>query len=275
MPNGVLLSLFPGAGLFDRGFLAEGFYVLRGPDLLYGQRIEDFHAPRGVFEGVFGGSPCQDFSGARRTKPTGEGLRLLDEFSRVVVEASPDWWLLENVPRVPDVDIPGYIVQRFNLRASECGCRQRRLRRFQFGSRDGAPLVIARQRPPAGKLEPAAMASEWNKPGRRDWASFCELQGLPPDFDLPGLGVGAKYAAVGNGVPVRMACVVAAAIRHRCVTPRAKLCVCECGRTVEGKARHATAACRKRMERSRRDFAGVTEPGPVTLDESRSQFMAS
>ena len=43
----LVLSLFPGAGLLDRGFEQAGFCVVRGPDILFGQRIEDFHAPAG------------------------------------------------------------------------------------------------------------------------------------------------------------------------------------------------------------------------------------
>lgn len=34
--NSLVLSLFPGIGLLDRGFEAEGFCVVRGPDLLWG-----------------------------------------------------------------------------------------------------------------------------------------------------------------------------------------------------------------------------------------------
>jgi DNA (cytosine-5)-methyltransferase 1 len=34
--SGLVLSLFPGIGLFDMAFEAEGFCVVRGPDLLWG-----------------------------------------------------------------------------------------------------------------------------------------------------------------------------------------------------------------------------------------------
>lgn len=33
---GLVLSLFPGAGLLDAGFTQAGFSVVRGPDLLLG-----------------------------------------------------------------------------------------------------------------------------------------------------------------------------------------------------------------------------------------------
>jgi DNA (cytosine-5)-methyltransferase 1 len=246
----LVLSLFPGAGLLDRGFEAAGYCVVRGPDTLLGQRIEDFHTTCGHFFGVIGGPPCQDFSRARRPPPTGHGVRMLAEFARVVTEAQPIWWLMENVPQVPDVHISGYVVQRFNVFAWEFGCRQRRNRSFQFGSRDGLPLVINRRtQSHFGRWSSAVLA----KDHRRNFADLCELQGLPRWFDLPGLSRSAKYLAVGNGVPVPMARGVAEAIRDRRVTDF-RLCVCGCGRILTGPARQqsATAACRKRIERSRR-----------------------
>jgi DNA (cytosine-5)-methyltransferase 1 len=208
----LILSLFPGIDLLGRGFEAEGFSIVRGPDLLWGGDIRRFHVPSGRFDGVIAGSPCQDFSIARRTAPTGEGLELLAEFVRVVVEAQPDWFLLENVPTVPDVQIEGYSVQRFDLRGTECGGKQWRLRHFQFGSRRGLVIQPERRKQPATKPERACMATEGSKPNRRTWADFCELQGLPRDFDLPGYSRAAKYRAVGNGVPVMMARVVERAV---------------------------------------------------------------
>jgi DNA (cytosine-5)-methyltransferase 1 len=260
-----VLSVFPGIDLFGRGFESAGFTVVRGPDPLFGSKIETFSPPADVYEGIIGGSPCQDFSQSRRAPPTGNGLRLIDEFLRVVVEASPDWFVLENVPRVPSINVFGYRMQRFNLTAAECGGRQRRLRTFQFGCRDSSnALVLDRCDSPSGHIEPCCMASEGNRTGRRSWADFCELQGLPRDFELPGLTIEARYRAVGNGVPVYMARVVAIAIKRRHVTPSARVCICHCGRQVYGDAMHATPACRKRMERRRRVRAAVTGPGTVT-----------
>jgi DNA (cytosine-5)-methyltransferase 1 len=249
----LVLSLFPGAGLLDRGFEQAGFIVVRGPDTLLGQRIEDFHFLPRTVTGIIGGPPCQDFSRARRHPPTGHGLKMLREYARVVTEAQPLWWLMENVPQVPDVHIPGYVTQRFNLFAFEFGCAQKRNRSFQFGSRDGVPLVIERgiQSHFGRKLAPAVLA----KDHRKNFADVCELQGLPRNFDLPGLSRSAKYRAVGNGVPVPMARAVAVAIRdRRPITER--LCICGCGRILRGvrRQRSATPACRKRIERSHRRF---------------------
>lgn len=248
----LVLSVFPGADLLGRGFEQEGYCVVRGPDIVWGGDIRHFHAPPGKFTGVIGGSPCQKFSLLNRNRPAdgGEGVELLGQFGRVVLEACPDWFLLENVPTVPSIEVPGYIVQRFNLRASECGGRQRRNRCFQFGSRDGAPLVVDRS-VTEEVTEGAAIASEANREVRRGFADFCELQGLPRDFDLPGLSVEAKYKAVGNGVPVYMARVIAQGVRCRGQSRFERLCVCNCGRPVFGRSVSATPACRKRLSRAR------------------------
>ncbi len=248
----LVLSLFPGADLLGRGFEQEGWIVVRGPDMLLGQRIETFHLAPGAFTGVIGGPPCQDFSRARRRPPTGYGLAMLREYVRIVREGQPLWWLLENVPQVPDVHIAGYVTQRFNVFASEFGVAQRRNRSFQFGSRDGVPLVIVRSSQSHQRLAPAVLARD----GRRNFADLCELQGLPRSFDLPGLSRTAKYRAVGNGVPVPVAAAIAAAIRER-GRVTVQLCVCGCGRPVTGRQQSATAACRKRLERSRKGLRKV------------------
>lgn len=245
----LILSIFPGIDLLGRGFEAEGFAVVRGPDKLWGGDIRTFRIPPGCFDGVIGGSPCQDFSRARRSAPTGEGLEMLGEFVRVIIAGRPIWFLLENVPTVPDIVVPGYTIQRIDLNARECGMRQIRLRHFQFGSRDGKVISPERVRPIGSPL-PIALATEGSKPDRRSWPDFCELQGLPRDFDLA-LPIKAKYKAVGNGVPIPMARVLARAIKGRLSSRSVRLCLCGCGRLVKGRHSMALPACRKRMERRR------------------------
>jgi len=272
--DSLVLSLFPGAGLLDRGFEQAGFVVVRGPDTVFGQDIRGFKIFPGPFTGIVGGPPCQDFSRGRLRPPKGYGAQMLAEFRRLITEGQPDWWLMENVPTVPDMIIAGYVTQRFNLFASEFGCRQRRNRSFQFGSRDGVKLVLMRTQSQQ-RIQPAVLATEakgkrhWfaKKETRRGFADACELQGLPRKFNLPGLSRTAKYRAVGNGVPVPMARAVAEAIRDRGVT-EARLCLCDCGRPVTGKQVMATAACRKRMQRLRAELSHELpeiHTGTVTL----------
>lgn len=257
--QGLVLSLFSGIGLLDSGFREAGFCVVSAGDLILGQDVRDFRGMPGRFDGIIGGSPCQDFSMARRTPPTGNGLKMLAEFARVVKECGPDWWLLENVPQVPDLNILGYQVQRFNLNATECGSNQNRNRRFQFGSRAGLVAVVKRERSTLA-VRRCVTASEGGKTDRRTFADFCGLQGLPPDFDLPEFHTAAKYRAVGNGVNLHVARVVAAAIRETArhdgpgLFTGAKFCACGCGRFVTGKQKSATDKCRKYLQKQRRQI---------------------
>jgi DNA (cytosine-5)-methyltransferase 1 len=269
MTSGLVLSLFPGIDLLGRSFEAEGFCIVRGPDLLWGGDIRTFKPPPHVFAGIIAGSPCQDFSKVRRSKPTGYGHEMLTEFIRIVDLASPDWWLLENVPTVPDVIISKYITQRLDLNARECGSSQNRPRHFQFGTHLGLQLVPARACPTAAKSQPTALATEGRHNTRRTWPDFCELQGLPRDFTLPGLTRTACYAAVGNGVHVAVARTLARAILDAYLRDKPLyLCACHCGRPVTGRQIAATPACRKRLQR-RRDLASVTNPDTVTPAHSR------
>ncbi len=258
--SSLVLSVFPGIDLLGMGFEHQGFCIVRGPDLIWGGDIRSFHPPARVFGGVIGGSPCQDFSKARRSEPTGNGLAMLAEFVRVVLEASPDWFLLENVPQVPDIVVPGYSIQRFDLHASEVGVNQNRLRHFQYGSRFGLVLRLDR---PARKSKDALPCLTTGD--LRSWSNKCRLQGLPPDFDLPSLSQSGKSKALGNGVPLPMAEFIAAAVKCPVDPAVVRLCICGCGRSVDGKKRAALAACRKRIERRK----VVTLPGELLGARSR------
>lgn len=273
----LVLSTFTGAGLLDMGFELEGFCVVSAGDSLWGRDVRSFQPARHKFEGIIGGPPCQDFSKARRCPPTGEGLAMVHQFARIVYDANPKWFLMENVPGVPDLSSmvfdtvrQGWKIQRFNINARECGLRQNRLRSFQWGSRDGSRLVIRRRVTAEGHTERCCLASEGRRANRRTFADFCELQGLPRTFLADSdLSQTIKYQLVGNGVPVPMARVIAGAIRDRAVTRwDQQLCVCDCGRPVKPGQTLATPACRKRMQR-RRDAAVVTVPGPVTSGVSQ------
>lgn len=240
--GGPLLSLFPGIGLMDRGFESEGFCVVRGPDTIWGGDVATFSPSPNCFDGVFGGPPCQDFSSARRALPTGDGLRMLDHFKRIVREADPIWWLLENVPRVPDVKIPGYSWLRIDIRASDFGVTQLRNRHFQFGTRDGTVPIIVRPLDPSPVTDRCVTASDTSTP----LSHMAALQGLPFDFSVPGMNKGALRRAIGNGVPVPVAREFAKAIKFRLPADMFLFCACHCGRIVSGSQTYALGACRKR-----------------------------
>lgn len=275
--NDLILSIFPGIDLLGRAFELEGFCVVRGPDLLWGGDIREFHPPINKFTGIIGGSPCQDFSRLKRNK-TGYGYEMLSEFCRVVSEANPDWFLLENVATVPDIHVEGYTMQRFDLNANECGVPQSRLRHFQFGSKRGLVLIPDRNKRLLS-IDKICLASEGRRTSRRSFGYFCQLMGLPDNFELPGFTVAQKYAVVGNGVPIPMGRTIAKAIRNAIVMPKlARLCACGCGRIIRGRQISATPACRKRIQRRRKrdslvaetntllssDLPGSSQPGLVT-----------
>ena len=264
----LVLSLFPGVGLLDRAFEETGFAIVRGPDAIWGGDIHRFTAPAGHFTGIIGGPPCQKFCLANRERDVEAGMALVKEYLRNVTSGQPDWWLMENVPGSPFVTtLPGYIVQNFTLNAAHVGSEQHRLRKFSFGHRPGTrELVIARTGPQPGPSQRTCLASEGKRKGRRTWAEFCQLQGLPNGFDLPPFKLMEKYQAVGNGVPYPMALALAQAIlsRDRAVTPQ-RTCACGCGAFVTGRAFLATAACRKRMERAGQTVKRKQKPAASQL----------
>jgi DNA (cytosine-5)-methyltransferase 1 len=247
----LVLSMFPGVGLLDRGFEETGFCVVRGPDLIFGGDIFKFHAAAGHFSGVIGGPPCQKFSLSNRNRDIAGGMVLVNEYLRVIDESQPEWALMENVAGSPIVSIPGFTCQVFTLNALHCGSSQHRLRKFHFFHRPGTrPLVLRRDRSQRAG-DRTCMASEGRRVNRRSWAEFCALQGLPAGFDLPSFKMTEKYRAVGNGVPFPMALMLAQSIRDRARHTGHTLCECGCGEPVFGKARLASPACRKRQQRLR------------------------
>lgn len=263
----IVLSLFPNIGLLDRAFEECGFCVVRGPDTLWGGDIRQFHPPAGVFWGIIGGPPCQDFSGLRRSAPTGYGLEMLGEYARCVTEARPEWWLMENVSRVPSVTklqghifselCHSYTVQRIDVNQGWY-CDVTRLRHIQFGSLSGRLLNIPRQTINGGDYQGAALAND-----NRPFKELCRLQGLPDGFDIPPFLVSEKKRAVGNGVPLPMGRALAKAVIDAYSKPvvlqrdlaggvtTVRLCGCGCGRPVTGKKLYVDYACRKRAQRQR------------------------
>lgn len=222
----LILSLFPGIDLLGRGFELEEFCVVRGPDILWGGDIKNFHPPQNIFEGIIGGAPCQKFSkalmGHESTMPD-----LTDEFTRIIEETNPFWFLAENVLKAPLPNPPRYYFQDLSLNAVDFGVNQERRRRFRFGclkelrifpeftlnfqARDILPTVTATEY--KGSKNDKRRASRFY--GRRlTLSEVCCAMGLPSDFNLPPFKLSEKYRAVGNGVPIPMAKAIARAIKN-------------------------------------------------------------
>lgn len=144
MTGRMLLSLFPGIDVLGLAF-AEVFpddCIVRGPDVIFGSLhdVRSFHVPAGVFWGVFGGPPCQMFSQlVRLVRANGHEPHfgnLIPEFARIIEEAQPVWYLMENVPAAPVPEPAGYHpAHELILNNRWLGEEQNRLRRFCSGVR--------------------------------------------------------------------------------------------------------------------------------------------
>ena len=230
----LVLSLFPGIGMLDAAFEEAGFCVVRGPDILWGGDIRQFHPPPGRFDGVIGGPPCQCFSRLRTLNPlvgkkTGN---LVPEFCRCVATASPLWFLMENVKDANPPEIKGYSLHVSDVCDSDVGGVTQRRRRFWFGTKSGAELSIE---PSPGVLFPErAVTRNVRIPKARHYAraqargggvlpgdgevatleKVCELQGLPASFPIKGpFRIEALRLMLGNGVPLAMGRAMAKAVK--------------------------------------------------------------
>jgi len=247
----LILSLFPGIDLLGRAFEECGFCVVRGPDVITGGDVRGWHVPAGRFDGVIGGPPCQCFSRLSHiVRSNGHQPKfgnLIPEFERIVGEAAPRWWLMEEVPEAPLPVVAGYAAWSCLLDNRQLGEAQSRIRRWTFGvpglryhvlGIDTVALFNTRFEYCATGGHAGTLARvdrrRVGKPGSvreyrhgsscvgqafRTNAAFCELkrqQGLPDDFDLPGWRVDGKCQAVGNGVPMAMGRALAQAVQEYC-----------------------------------------------------------
>lgn len=215
--NELVLSLFPGIGLLDTAFELEGFCVVRGPDLLWGGCIKTFHPPAERFEGVLGGPPCQAFTPLANVNEKRYGWRpdnLIPEFERCVLEAAPNWYVMENVPQAPIPDLASYPSHSFNLNSRQLGMSQDRTRRWTFGARGGGRVLEVDVNVfENGERERTAFRGPaWKGTKTLSFADACRLQGLE-SFDLPGFTVKEKTRVVCNGVPLPMGRAIAKAVR--------------------------------------------------------------
>jgi DNA (cytosine-5)-methyltransferase 1 len=132
--------------LLDRAFEAEGFTVVRGPDPIFGGDIRDFHVPADKFSGIIGGPPCQHWTRLMFLNPNaGKGMGwVVDEYARVVEEAQPEWFVMEEVLYAPMPLVKGYHVWDVVLSDDDVGGVQPRTRRISFGTHDGRMLHVVR-----------------------------------------------------------------------------------------------------------------------------------
>lgn len=223
--------------------------MVRGPDLLWDERIEDFAAPAGRFDGIIGGPPCQNYSDANRRRDEREGDRLVLEFLRLVEQARPRWWLIENCRRIPTVGSNYCNTQRISVTDWEFGGCSERLRHIQFGHQDGhiiRPRRVTTRRPVT--LRPTLTTAK--EGGGDTHARRCERMGVT-GLVLAALTKAARRVVMGNGVPWGVGTALADAVK--CAGPVTdRDCTCGCGREVTGRGTLATVACRQRSSRRAR-----------------------
>jgi DNA (cytosine-5)-methyltransferase 1 len=251
----LVLSLFPGVDLLGLAFKREGFCVVQGGDVIFGGDIREEHYPAAKFEGVIGGPPCQAFSRlAHMVRNNGFEPRfgnLIPEFERVVSEARPQWFLMENVVDAPRPRINGYQNHSFNINNRQCAdqngeaATQNRVRAVTFGWRGSyRPLLIETMLWQSQKFEYAATGAgrvsvpiaiggsgkikaaragrnprtdclqQRTKRSAEGFREVKRLQGLPDEYDIPGFLIEEKVRAVANGVPLPLGRALAKAVRE-------------------------------------------------------------
>jgi DNA (cytosine-5)-methyltransferase 1 len=244
----LVLSLFPGIGLLDMAFEQEGFTVVRGPDVLWGGDIRRFHPPAGKFDGVIGGPPCQAFSRlshmVRQNGYQPKFGNLIPEFERCVTEASPMWFLMENVPDAPRPSVAGYGLHPIYLNNRWCfdedgePAKQNRLRAWTFGYRNEMRVLLintacfenmeyeyaalggSQQKVPVamnkgGVPKKAKSRLPFNTKSAAAATELARKQGLPTDFlEHSPFKAEARCKMLGNGVPLPMGRAIAKAVKE-------------------------------------------------------------
>ncbi len=219
--KGLVLSLFPGMDLFGEAFVREGFTVVRGPDLLWGGDVRDFHPPAGVFEGVIGGPPCQRFNllvQARGVAYAETRLDLIPEFIRCIKEAKPRWLVMENVPTVSKYTYIPPEWHKVVLRDWDCGGLTYRRRIFftwpfqieTLPRREGKPSLSV----PAVTCKTIHPEGKGYLPWDLPLDEYARLQGADGMIDEIKKTANRHHIVhlLGNGVPLAMGSYVARSI---------------------------------------------------------------
>ena len=192
-PGLSVVDVFAGAGGLSLGFEQAGFSPVLGVDndgrasAAYGANFPHARAlvadiaavhgggllqAAGVSEcfALVGGPPCGAFSVAGRMRPDDDRRGMVAQFARLVLEAGPSFFVMENVPGIllpgargvldglrRELRRGGYsLTEPWLLDAARFGVPQRRRRVFVAGCRKGLRLP----QPPSPSAEPAATARQ-------------------------------------------------------------------------------------------------------------------
>jgi len=94
--KGIILQLCADTGSDTKPWKDAGYEViLVGKDI----GVENYHPPQGVY-GIIANPPCTNFSSVRTSakipRNEVEGMRLVIECQRIIKEANPTFWVIEN-----------------------------------------------------------------------------------------------------------------------------------------------------------------------------------
>lgn len=220
-----VIDLFCGAGGLSAGFDQEGYNVVGGVDFegAFSETFEHNHDAAfveadlsevtgagvldqlgydaGDIDGIIGGPPCQGFSLAgAKTNPADERNFLVTNFIRSVYEIDPDWFVMENVPRITTMEdgkVLEYILSQFDkigyntewsvLNAADYGVPQNRKRAFFIGHK----TIENIQFPEAAFRESTEQRTLFTD--RRPPRTVCDAFG-----DLPSLKPGEEKSAYAS-----------------------------------------------------------------------------
>jgi hypothetical protein len=93
----IILHLCADTGSDTKPFQDDPEYevILVGSDI----GVENYHPPKNVY-GIIANPPCTNFSSVRTSAKIpadeAEGMRLVIECQRIIREANPKWWVIEN-----------------------------------------------------------------------------------------------------------------------------------------------------------------------------------
>lgn len=155
-----VIDLFAGIGGLSLGFEKAGFELIEAYDNwdysieIYNNNfshkcikldlsnVTDFSAFKKA-DIIIGGPPCQDYSSAGKRDENGGRATLTVEFARIVCEAKPQYFVMENVALIEkSKTLPkaiemfkkaGYGLTKIVLNAYYCGAPQDRKRFFMIG----------------------------------------------------------------------------------------------------------------------------------------------
>lgn len=98
----LILDLCGGSGAWSRPYAAAGYHVIVVDTRTSGLDVRTYVPPSNVW-GILAAPPCTEFSLASR-KPIAErdfveGLACVNACMRIILQARPSWWALENPAR--------------------------------------------------------------------------------------------------------------------------------------------------------------------------------